>query len=58
MNMVNCTPHALTLRSHDGTDTVLLPSGLVPRVTSTPGHPTMFECCPVPVYTAETFGRV
>jgi hypothetical protein len=58
MKMVNCTPHALTLRAHDGTDTVLAPSGMVPRVTSTPGSPTQVDGCPVPVYTADTLGEV
>ena len=56
--LVNCTPHALTLRAADGTDTILPPSGTVARVTSTPGALATVEGLPVPVAGAQTFGAV
>lgn len=58
MNMMNLTPHAIGLRSADGTDTVLPPSGTVARVTSTPGALETVEGCPVPVAGCQTFGGV
>lgn len=56
--LVNCTPHALTLRTETGTDTVLPPSGTVARVTSTPGALETVPGVPVPVAGAQTFGAV
>ena len=35
--LINCTPHALTLRNAAGVDTIIPPSGIVPRVDNTPG---------------------
>lgn len=34
MALVNCTPHALTLRNEDGTDTTFPPSGFKARMKS------------------------
>ena len=56
--LVNLTPHPLTLRAADGSDTVLTPSGTVARVTSTPGTEGTIESLPVPVMTADAFGEV
>ena len=57
LNLVNLTPHALTLRA-DGTDTVLAPSGTVARVSSTPGALETIPGVPVPVAGAQVFGGV
>ena len=56
--LINCTPHAITLRAADGTDTVVPPSGTVARVSSTPGALEMVEGLPVPVAGMQTFGGV
>lgn len=32
-NLINCTPHAITIRTTEG-DVVVAPSGMVPRVSS------------------------
>ena len=58
MNLVNCTPHAITLRNAEGVDTVLSPSGTVARVTSTPGALESVPGVPVPIAGAQTFGGV
>jgi len=57
MNIINCTPHAITLRA-DGTDTVLAPSGTVARVSSTPGALETVPGVPVPVAGVQTFGGI
>lgn len=56
--LINCTPHALTLRAADGTDTVIPPSGTVARVSSTPGPLETVAGVPVPVAGMQTFGGV
>lgn len=58
MNLTNLTPHAITLRSADGTDTIVPPSGTVARVTSTPGALETVAGIPVPVAGMQTFGGV
>jgi hypothetical protein len=57
-NLINLTPHALTLRAADGTDTVIPPSGTVARVSSTPGPLETVAGVPVPVAGMQTFGGV
>ena len=57
MNLVNLTPHALTLRA-DGTDHVLPPSGTVARVSSIPGALENVSGVPVPVASATIFGDI
>ena len=56
--LINCTPHAITLRAADGTDTVIPPSGTVARVSSTPGALETVAGVPVPVAGCQTFGGV
>lgn len=56
MNLTNLTPHAICLRSADGTDTVIAPSGTVARVSSTPGALETVAGVPVPVAGMQTFG--
>jgi len=56
--LMNLTPHPITLRSLDGTDTVLVPSGTVARVTATSGSLGSVEGVPVPVMGADSFGKV
>ena len=36
--IVNLTPHAIVLRARDGTDTEVAPSGMVARVSNSPGR--------------------
>ena len=57
-NLINCTPHALTLRAATGEDTIVPPSGTVARVSSTPGALEAVAGVPVPVAGAQTFGGV
>lgn len=58
MNLVNLTPHAIVLQAADGTRTSIPPSGVVARVSSTPGYPETVDGVPVPVYTPQMFGSV
>ena len=58
MNIVNLTPHALTLRTPTGEDVIVPPSGTVARVGSTPGTFGEVEGIPVPVAAPDTFGEV
>lgn len=58
MKLVNLTPHAITLRSPDGTDHTIPPSGTVARVSQTPGTPSTIEGVPVPVYSTPATGEV
>ena len=58
MNLTNLTPHAIVLRSADGTDTIVPTSGTVARVTSTPGALETVAGIPVPVAGMQTFGGV
>lgn len=58
MKIQNLTPHALTLRSADGTDTVLPPSGTVARVSASPGAVEDRAGFPVPLAQPDTFGAV
>jgi hypothetical protein len=55
----NLTPHAITLRSRDGVDMVLPPSGIVPRVEESVGE-EMWEAgdLGVRIFTAPTRGAV
>jgi len=58
MTIINLTPHDIVLRSVDGTDHIIPKSGMVARVTSTPGTKTEIPGCPVQVMTPDTFGEV
>lgn len=58
MTIINLTPHAITLRADDGVDHVIPASGVVARVTSTPGGVLPDQGLPVPVKGADTFGDV
>jgi hypothetical protein len=53
--LVNLTPHPVVLRSPEGTDTILAPSGVVARVAVTPGSVGPVEGFPCLV--AEPDGR-
>lgn len=55
--LINCTPHDLVLRDADGTDHTIAASGIVPRVSSTPGALRDIGII-VPVADADTFGDV
>jgi len=57
-NMVNLTPHAIVLRDAEGTDHVVPPSGIVARVSSTPGAVGLVAGIPVPVAAPEAFGEI
>jgi hypothetical protein len=59
-NLVNLTPHPLVLRSEDGREVVIPPSGVVARVASSPGSRRDVAAAPVPVpvYDAPTWGAV
>lgn len=57
-NLVNLTPHALTLRLSDGSDLVVPPSGTVARVATKPGALTEIPGVPVPVATATEYGEI
>lgn len=58
IEIINLTPHALTLRAPDGTDTVIAPSGTVARVAATPGALETLPGVPVPVARPDVFGEV
>jgi len=58
MNLVNLTPHALVLRSPEGDDYVVEPSGTVARVSSTPGPLSRVPGIPVPVAAPDQVGSV
>lgn len=58
VEFVNLTPHAITLRSPEGTDTVIPPSGTIARVSSTPGEERAIAGFPVPVVGPDSFGEV
>lgn len=59
MNIVNLTPHPLTLRNPEtGADTIVPPSGTVARVTATPGAVENVSGIPVPVGRPDIFGDV
>lgn len=55
--IINCTPHALSLRSGEETYTIA-PSGTVARVGSTPGAMETVSGIPVPVAGRTTYGEV
>jgi hypothetical protein len=57
MNFVNLTPHALTLRATDGTDTIVPPSGAVARVGTVPGA-AMGEAGGIALFSRTEFGAV
>lgn len=56
--IINLTPHAITLRSPSGEDTVIPASGTVARVASTPGTLGEVTGIPVPVASPTVFGAV
>lgn len=56
MQIVNLTPHSITLRAADGADHTF-PSAGVARVSSTPGSLADIGL-PVPVASATTYGEV
>ena len=58
MNIVNLTPHALTLVSPSGEHTVIPPSGTVARVGSTPGTVEARDGFPCLVASPTVFGEV
>lgn len=58
MNIINLSPHALNLVSPDGTNTTVPPSGIVARVTATPGALETIPGIPVPIARPDTFGEV
>lgn len=57
MRIVNCTPHEIVLRPAAGPDLVLAPSGIIPRVSTTPGE-QVGECEGIPLFSAPTTGDV
>jgi hypothetical protein len=50
MDLVNLTPHTITLRRPDGSYLVVPPSGRVARVHTLPGYRTSATVSGVPVY--------
>ena len=58
MKLVNLTPHALTLRTPEGIDITLPPSGTVARVGTTPGALREVAGIPVSVAEATSYGEV
>lgn len=57
MNIINLTPHIITLQLADGSRQDILASGTVARVATVPGQ-LLSSNCPVPVYSATRFGEV
>jgi hypothetical protein len=55
--IVNLTPHPITLRSPQGEDVVVPPSGTIARVSATPGA-LKDEGLPVPVAGPTIYGEV
>lgn len=55
--IINLTPHPIVL-DHDGTETIVPPSGTVARVTATPGSLSSVAGIPVPVAEPTTYGAV
>ena len=58
MTIINLTPHALTLISPSGEETIIPPSGEVARVSSTPGALTSPAGFPCLVASPTIFGEV
>lgn len=60
INLVNMTPHQITIRISDGTDVVIAPSGSVARVSSVAGSVTKqsFEIGDFAVAESTVFGEV
>lgn len=58
VNLVNLTPHEITLQAHDGQRHIIPPSGTVARVASVPGELREIPGVPVPVADPTTFGKV
>lgn len=58
--VVNLTPHPITLRDSDDTDTTIPPSGQIARLTCEPGRVLLQPCegLPVPVYGPDTAGDI
>ncbi len=54
----NLTPHAITLISAEGVDTIIPPSGTVARVASTPGTVGERDGFPCAVASPTVFGEV
>jgi hypothetical protein len=57
-NIINLTPHSLTLRTNNGEDIVIPPSGTVARVSCKSGSLTEVEGIPIPVASVDAFGEV
>lgn len=58
MTLINLTPHPIVLRSPNGEDTTIQPSGTVARVSATSGALQDVQGLPVPVAQPDTFGAV
>ena len=58
INIVNLTPHALTLRNEEGVDQIIEKSGLLARVDETPSDLHHMEGLHVPFATPPVVGEV
>ena len=58
IELVNLTPHDITLRLEDGSDFIVPTSGTVARVSSTPGEQGRIKGIPVQVWGKTTFGEI
>lgn len=58
MQLVNLTPHAIVLAAPDGDRVTVQPSGVVARVSTTPGALFTVPGVPVPVAGRTYFGEV
>ena len=58
MEFVNLTPHPITLRTADGGDLTVAPSGQVARVAQHPSETVHLPGFPLPILTAPRFGAV
>lgn len=56
--IINLTPHDITLRSPEGTDTVVPKSGTEARVPTTPGARNDLDGVPCAVFDADAIGDV
>jgi hypothetical protein len=57
MDFVNLTPHAIVVVNADGVTTTIAPSGVVARVSTTPGH-DLDPAQGIPLRGATKFGEV
>ncbi len=58
MTILNLTPHAITLRAPDGSDTTIPPSGTVARVQMTEGRVETIRGFPCLVATSPTYDAI